>query len=604
MSGTKRKWRRIQKTMGGIFLASALVVSSVPVANPVSAAAKATLSTTKVTIPLGKQTKSSFTIKNKVKSAKYTFTTSNKKVLKVSGKGILTGVKAGTAKVTVNQTYKKKVTKVGVVKVTVKKASAVSSKTKTYTYGRGKVSVKLSDYVKNPSPDGKYQLVSSDTKVANTVTLQAKKDYAGEINLKTAGNVTYSVKETYQKKTRTICKFKITVKGVTFDQKGFEAQYSAVDTEVDFYPGDFIQYAIATDTIKFESSDEDVLVVDGDKVSTAEEGEAVLTIYNGSKVLARENIKVEYVPVTGVKLSQDKINIYIGETEEESTQKFTIETVPSGAKLTNVDIGVVDDDICSVSFFPEEENVVEVTGDAEGVTNIIVSNAEGVTLKTIPVTVIDAVDASITGVKTSTASLLVNMDEEETKFSFETIPSYAYAEHCSVEVEDNSICDVLMEVDEENHGKAWVYVSGYEFGTTNILIKNEDDIVVATVPVVVADTGYKAPSSVAIARKNTGNTDAEDGYSLKSSGTKYIVTIQEGYSAEVIYTVNTGKADYTVVTNQNEDVCAVDFSTDEKEGTIQIDSYELGTSTVEIKNFEGKVLKTITVNVVEQKEEE
>ena len=175
MLNTKRKWKRIQKTMGGICLAGTLAVSGMQMV-PVMAAEKPALSVKKVVIPLGKQTKSSFTIKNRVKGATYSFTTSNQKVLKVSAKGILTGVKAGTAKVTVKQTYKKKVTKVGVVSVQVKKASAVSNKTKTLTYGREKVSIKLSDYVKNPSPEAKYQLVSDQTKIAGNVTLQAKKN--------------------------------------------------------------------------------------------------------------------------------------------------------------------------------------------------------------------------------------------------------------------------------------------------------------------------------------------------------------------------------------------------------------------------------------------
>ena len=285
-------------------------------------------------------------------------------------------------------------------------------------------------------------------------------------------------------------------------------------------------------------------------------------------------------------------------------QTFTIETVPAGAKLTNVQVSVLNEDICSVNFYPEDENVVEVIGESEGTTNLIVSNVEGDTLATIPVTVIDAMDTLITSVKTSTNKLLVNMDEDETVFYFEVLPSYGYANNCSVEVEDNTVCDATMERDEENFGKGWIYVSGYSFGTTNILIKNEEDNVIATVPVVVADTGYKAPSSVTISPKNTGNTDAEDGYSLKSSGGNYILTIQEGYSAEVIYKVGTGKADYTIVVNGNEEVCDVQSSNDEKEGTIEITPYDLGTSKIQIKNFEGKVLKTITVNVIEQKEEE
>lgn len=595
--------KRKLKTMVGICLIGALAVSGMQM-NHTSAAAKPGLSAKKVTISLGKQTKQTITIKNRVKGAAYTFTTSNKKVLKVSNKGILTGVKAGTAKVTVKQKYKKKVTKVGVVKVTVKKASAVSSKTKTYTYGRGKVTVKLSDYVKYPSADAKYQLVSDNKKIAANITLQAKKNYVGEINLKEAGTVTYSVNETYKKKTRTICKFKITVKGATFNKKAFEAQYKTADTEVVIYPMDFMQNITKEDSITFESSNEDVLIVEDDTVITVDDGEAILTVYNGNKVLATVNITVAYVKVTGVKLSQSKVNIYTGETDEECTQTLTIETVPSGAKLTNVEVSVLNDDICSVNFYPEDENVIEIIGETEGTTQLVVSNVEGDTLATVPVTVINAMETPITGVKVSTNNLFVNMDEDETIFYFEVLPNYGYADNCMLEVEDTDICDATMERDEENFGKAWVYVSGFDFGTTNILIMNEEEEVIGKVPVVVADTGYKAPSSVTISPKNTGNTDAEDGYSLKSSGGKYILTIQDGYSAEVVYKVGTGKADYTVVTNSNEDVCDIQTYNDEKEGTIDVIPYDLGTSTIEIKNFDGKVLKTIVVNVIEQKDDE
>lgn len=601
MLNTKRKWKRIQKTMGGICLAGTLAVSGMQMV-PVMAAEKPALSVKKVVIPLGKQTKSSFTIKNRVKGATYSFTTSNQKVLKVSAKGILTGVKAGTAKVTVKQTYKKKVTKVGVVSVQVKKASAVSNKTKTLTYGREKVSIKLSDYVKNPSPEAKYQLVSDQTKIAGNVTLQAKKNYTAEVNLKAVGTVTYSIKETYKKNTRTICKLKINVKGVTFDKKAFEDQYKTVDTEIAIQPMDYIKYTVKGDSITFESSNEDVLTVEGDTVTTVSDGDAILTVYNGSKVLATVNMKVAYVKATGVKLSTNKINIYTGETDEECIKKFTIETVPSGAKLTNINVSVTNEDICSVNFYPEEGNEVEVIGENQGSTTLIISNAEGDTLATVPVTVINAMEAPIKGVKVSTTNLLVNMDEEETKFYFEVLPNYGYANNCSVEVEDTTICDATMERDETNFGKGWVYVSGFSFGATNILIKNEEDTIVGKVPVIVADTGYKTPETVTVLPKNTGNTDAEDGYTLKSSNGQYILTIQEGHTAEVKYKVGTGKADYTMVVNGNEEVCNVQSFNEEKESTIEIIPYDLGTSKIEIKNFEGKVLKTITVNVIEEKE--
>lgn len=56
-------------------------------------------------------------ITKKNKKAKYTFKSSNKKVVKVSSKGVVKALKPGTAKITVKETYKKKTKKVGTVTV-------------------------------------------------------------------------------------------------------------------------------------------------------------------------------------------------------------------------------------------------------------------------------------------------------------------------------------------------------------------------------------------------------------------------------------------------------------------------------------------------------
>lgn len=602
---TKGKWKKLRKTMGGICLVGAVAVSGMQI-NPVTAATKTSLSVKKVTISLGKQKASSITVNNKVKGATYTFKTSNAKIVKVTAKGVLTGVKAGKAKITVSQKLKKKVTKVGVVNVTVKQASAVKKNPKAITTGRGKIAINLLDYVKNPSIGAKYELVSNNKKIASSVTLQEKNAYKGNIQLKTVGKVVFSVNETYNKKKRNLCKITVNVKGATFDKSAFEKQYKKVDTEVKITPMDFMKYTTASDKITFGISDTEgeVMVLDGNEITTVDNGTAILTVYNNGKVIATSNITVEYVKVTGVKASSNKVNIYIGETDDECIQNLTIETIPAGAKLTNVNVSVLNEDICTVNYFPEDENVIQVIGGEEGTTAIVVSNAEGETLATIPVTVINAVDAKITGIKFSTNKLSVNMDEQETTFTMETLPSYAYINNCILEVEDNTICDATMEVDEQKKNKATVYVSGFSYGATNILVKNEEDVVIGKLPVVVADAGYKTPTSVTILPKNTGNTDDEDGYSLKSTGGKYTVTVQENSCAEVYYKLPTGKAEYVSVANGNEDVCTVNVQSgdDDREGIIEITPISIGSTNVEIKNFDGTVLKTLIVVVEETKE--
>lgn len=81
------------------------------------AAKKAKLKAKTVKLEVGKKKKIQITGANK--KAKYTYKASNKKI-KVSKKGVITAVKAGSATVKVKETYKKKTRNVGTVKVTVK----------------------------------------------------------------------------------------------------------------------------------------------------------------------------------------------------------------------------------------------------------------------------------------------------------------------------------------------------------------------------------------------------------------------------------------------------------------------------------------------------
>lgn len=67
-------------------------------------------------ITVGKTKK--ITIKNKKKGAGYRFKVSKKKIVKVSANGTVKALKAGTVKISVIETYKKKKRKAGVVKVT------------------------------------------------------------------------------------------------------------------------------------------------------------------------------------------------------------------------------------------------------------------------------------------------------------------------------------------------------------------------------------------------------------------------------------------------------------------------------------------------------
>ena len=84
-----------------------------------TAVPEATLKTKSLTVKRGK--KKPITIANKKKGASYTFRADKKAIISVSKKGIVTGRKTGTAKITVWEKYNGKTRTLGTVKVKVKK---------------------------------------------------------------------------------------------------------------------------------------------------------------------------------------------------------------------------------------------------------------------------------------------------------------------------------------------------------------------------------------------------------------------------------------------------------------------------------------------------
>lgn len=87
--------------------------------NEAQAAKKAKLKTKKIVVKVGKTKK--IAISGKAKKAKYTFKSSKKKIATVSSKGVVKGMKKGTAVITVKEIKGKKKRTLGKVKVTVQK---------------------------------------------------------------------------------------------------------------------------------------------------------------------------------------------------------------------------------------------------------------------------------------------------------------------------------------------------------------------------------------------------------------------------------------------------------------------------------------------------
>lgn len=115
MSTYKTKWGRNI----AVLMAAALVFTGLP-GTEAQAAKKAKLSTKKLTITVGK--KKTIKIKNKAKKATYKFKSKKASIAKVSKKGVVTGKKKGSTKITVTEKKGKKTRKLGTVSVKVNPA--------------------------------------------------------------------------------------------------------------------------------------------------------------------------------------------------------------------------------------------------------------------------------------------------------------------------------------------------------------------------------------------------------------------------------------------------------------------------------------------------
>lgn len=192
-------------------MVSILLISIIVIPTSANAAQKATLSSNGEYINIGPQRYQYIYIENKIPGAKYTYSSSNAKIVKVNDKGELTGIKAGKAKITVKQVYKKKTTTVGVFSVTVVKPDIVHMGP-WLVLGNKELFKEYNStvydlfYIEYANPKAKYTFYSSDTK-----KLVINKD-GKIIETKKTGNVDIIVKETYNKKTTTVGKVPVDVK--------------------------------------------------------------------------------------------------------------------------------------------------------------------------------------------------------------------------------------------------------------------------------------------------------------------------------------------------------------------------------------------------------
>ncbi len=360
----------VTRFLVSVALCCALMIGSLaaPATVADAAAKKAAISTTTMTIPVGKldrkvywndipwerSNEGKLTVKNAVKGATYQFTSSDTKVADISKTGgYLTGIKAGSATITVTQTYQNKKTTIGKCKVTVKAASVTASDYgNEFPVGDGVYDLSSLYNFTEPlfniayrNPDATYTLATSSSDFSiNEVKYDASKikavtdnkdyqdvlkDFIGdsyfygyEFSAKKAGTYTLTVKETYNNKTRTLGSLKAVVKKTSIAEPKVDMLLG--ESAYTFY---FVSYAKPNTTYYFSvknsdkaNPDKDVVVVvsNGSEQSLKanKAGKAEVVIREGSEdgtVIGTVKITVKALPCKKITFNAKEYKTYVGD---------------------------------------------------------------------------------------------------------------------------------------------------------------------------------------------------------------------------------------------------------------------------------------------------
>lgn len=165
-------------------------------------------------------------IQNKKKGASYQFKSSNTKIVTVNKKGSYQGVKAGKAKITVTEVYKKKKTKVGDLSITIKNSTLSKSKIEAPLGKGGAFFV-----INNINPKAVYTFTPKDSSLLKVIKEKEKDtDPLYVIEGLQAGKTTVTVTEKYKNKTRNLGSVEVEIKLSYFpDEKYLNPNISVGD---------------------------------------------------------------------------------------------------------------------------------------------------------------------------------------------------------------------------------------------------------------------------------------------------------------------------------------------------------------------------------------
>ncbi|MDF2986886.1 MAG: Ig domain protein group 2 domain protein [Eubacterium sp.] len=367
-----------------LLLAVALLFSTGLFTTPINAAVKPSIEAKK-TIGTGsivgnydyysrEDGKYVLSVSDPVKKATYTFTSSNAKVVAVKANGTsayLTGLKAGTATITCNQKLNGKTTKVGTCTVTVKNATVIQDDIPVLPLGSSNASEPLVMPNRNNDATYTYTSNSKNFTVKETISKFDGMSFVKQsFNAAAAGTYTVTVKETYNKVTRTVGTIKYTVKKATVVPEG-KIDLGSSTWALEFtenYRTDVDYLFIFDNNIVEGSVQNSTVYLKGKAVGTTD-----LKIYENtktpdeSKLIGTCKLTVKEVVLEGLTVDFNETEASLGDSPVDAYVYKTPENAPGTITVTSSDAKVA-----TVSA-PDEEGLFQITPVGAGTTTITIT---------------------------------------------------------------------------------------------------------------------------------------------------------------------------------------------------------------------------------------
>ncbi|MGF7143422.1 hypothetical protein HNQ56_001845 [Anaerotaenia torta] len=327
-------------------------------------------------------------VSNPVKKATYSFKSSDEKVLKLKASGTkvyLTGLKKGSATITCSQKLNGKTTKVGTCKVTVVDPSLYAEEYDGLPLGTASG---MFIYYECRNNDATYTFTSSDKNFSmkeKVVKSELMNGYYPEqtYTAKKAGTYTVTVKETYNKKTRTVGKLKFVVK------KASVAKEYGIDAGEIIGAFSLVNNARADVKYYFEADDTGVVIVkadgDGFILEAKKPGTATVKVYENASSAAKDKL-IGSCKVTVKELKAEDLSCDLSSDETYVGDDAIILHVykePYNAPEA-ITVTSSDSSIAEVGEL-DEDGRVEITPVGEGTVKITITCGEITKTETITV---------------------------------------------------------------------------------------------------------------------------------------------------------------------------------------------------------------------------